>query len=61
MAKIKITQIRSLINKPAYQRKLVQALGIHKTYNSVIKDDTPSFRAIICRVQHLVKVESVNN
>lgn len=45
MAKIKITQIRSLINKPAYQRKLVKALGIHKTYNSVIKEDTPSIRA----------------
>ena len=61
MAKIKITQIRSLINKPAYQRELVKALGIHKTYNSVIKEDTPSIRGIICRVQHLVKVESVNN
>lgn len=61
MAKIKITQIRSLINKPAYQRKLVKALGIHKTYNSVIKEDTPSIRGIICRVQHLVKVETVNN
>lgn len=61
MAKIKITQIRSLINKPAYQRKLVKALGVHKTYNSVIKEDTPSIRGIISRVQHLVKVETVNN
>ncbi len=61
MAQIKITQIRSVINQPAYQRRLIKALGIHKTYNSVVKEDKPSIRGIIERVQHLVKVEKVNN
>ena len=61
MAQIKITQDRSIINKPAYQRRVLKSLGIHKLYNSVVKEDCPSIRGMIARIEHLVKVESVNN
>ena len=61
MAKIKITQVKSVINVPAYQRRVLIALGIRKTYNSVVKEDKPSVRGMIARVQQLVKVETVNN
>ncbi len=61
MAQIKITQVKSVINVPAYQRRVLIALGIRKTYNSVVKEDKPSVRGMIARVQQLVKVETVNN
>ncbi|MBQ2321496.1 MAG: 50S ribosomal protein L30 [Bacteroidales bacterium] len=61
MAQIKITQVRSIINKPACQRRVLKSLGIHKLYNSVVKEDNPSIRGMIARIQHLVKVETVNN
>lgn len=61
MAQIKITQVRSIINKPAYQRRVLKSLGIRKLYNSVVKEDNPSIRGMIARIEHLVKVETVNN
>ncbi len=61
MAQIKITQVKSVINVPAYQRRVLIALGIRKTYNWVVKEDKPSVRGMIARVQQLVKVETVNN
>lgn len=60
MAKVKITQVRSIINKPAYQRRVLCALGIHKLNHFVIKEDNESTKGMIARVQHLVKVEVVN-
>ena len=61
MAKIKITQIRSLIDTPSKQRRVIKALGIHKLYNSVVKEDTPTIKGMIAKVSHLVTVEEVNN
>lgn len=59
MAKIKITQVRSIIDKPAHQRRVLVALGIHKLNHSVVKEDTPSILGMVKRVNHLVKVEPV--
>lgn len=59
MAKIKITQVRSIINRPAHERRILLALGIHKLNHSVEKEDTPSLMGMVKRVSHLVKVESV--
>lgn len=61
MAQIKITQVRSIINRPACQRKVLVALGIRKLNHSVVKEDNPSIRGMIAKVHHLVKVETVNN
>ena len=61
MAKIKITQVKSVINVPAYQRRVLCALGIHKLNHSVVKEDSVSIRGMIARVQQLVKVEVVND
>ncbi len=61
MAKIKITQVKSIINTPEHQRKVLLALGIKKLNHSVVKEDTASIQGMIERVSHLVKVEKVEN
>ncbi len=57
MAQIKITLTRSLIGYPQDQRRTVRALGLHKIRTFVIKEDTPTIRGMIHKVEHLVKVE----
>ncbi|MBO5168963.1 MAG: 50S ribosomal protein L30 [Phascolarctobacterium sp.] len=57
MAQIKITLTRSLIGYPQDQRMTVRALGLTKIRTYVIKEDTPTIRGMIHKVEHLVKVE----
>ncbi|MGI6091777.1 MAG: 50S ribosomal protein L30 [Veillonellaceae bacterium] len=61
MAKFKITLTRSLIGRPEDQRATVKALGLGKTNSSVVQDDTPVIRGMIRKVEHLVKVEEVQD
>ncbi len=56
-ARLKITLRRSLIGRPQVQRDTVQCLGLRKIRQSVEREDTPSIRGMIARVQHLVTVE----
>lgn len=57
--KIKITQVRSIIERPENQKRTIKALGLGKIRKVVIKRDTPQIRGMIARVSHLVKVEEV--
>ncbi|MDD2443378.1 MAG: 50S ribosomal protein L30 [Desulfotomaculaceae bacterium] len=57
MAKLKITLVRSLIGRPEDQRVTVRTLGLTKTNQTVIQEDTPQTRGMINKVVHLVKVE----
>lgn len=61
MAKLKITLTRSLIGRPEDQRATVKALGLGKTNSSVLQDDTPAIRGMVRKVEHLVKVEEVQD
>lgn len=56
MAKIQIKQVVSRINRPAHQRKTLDALGLHKLGHTVVKEDTPQIRGMINVVRHLVEV-----
>ena len=56
MAKIKVTQVRSGINRPARQKKTLLALGIKKLHKTVEHEATPQIMGMISKVQHLVKV-----
>ncbi len=58
MAKIKITQIKSLIDRPKRQKDTLKALGIRKTHQSVVHEATPQILGMVAKVQHLVKVEN---
>jgi large subunit ribosomal protein L30 len=59
MTKLKVTQRRSVIDRPKDQKVTVRRLGLHRIRDSVIKDDTPDVRGMIAKVQHLVEVEEV--
>ena len=57
--KIKVTQIRSPISRPAWQRAVLVGLGLNKMHRSRILEDTAAVRGMVTKVRHLVKVESV--
>lgn len=59
MQKIKITQIRSVINRPIDQKRTVRALGLRKIRQSVIQDATPQILGMVNKVSHLVQAEEV--
>lgn len=57
--KIKITQVRSTIERPKPQKLTIAALGLGRIRKSVVKTDTPQIRGMIAKVQHLVKIEEL--
>ena len=57
--KLKVTQRRSVIDRPKDQKDTVRRLGLHRINDTVIKDDRPEIRGMIAKVQHLVDVEEV--
>ncbi len=57
--KLKITQIRSTINKKEKQKRTIKALGLGKINRVKIHDDNPVIRGMIEKVKHLVKVEEI--
>ncbi len=59
MARIKITQKKSLIGHKDRHRKTVRALGLRKINHSVVHDDNPVIRGMIHQVRYLVEVEEV--
>ena len=56
MAKIKIKQVRSAINRPARQKATIKALGLRKLNEIVEKEATPQILGMVKKVQHLVEV-----
>jgi large subunit ribosomal protein L30 len=59
MAKIKITQIKSVIDRTERQKKTVQALGLKKINHSVEVEATPAIIGMVRAVNHLVAVENI--
>ena len=59
MGKLKITQIRSTIDRKLPQKRTIEALGFGKLRKSVIHNDTPQIRGMIRAVGHLITVEEV--
>jgi large subunit ribosomal protein L30 len=57
--KIKITQVRSAINKPKRQKRTLEALGMKKMYQSREMVATPQVLGMIDKVKHLLKVEEI--
>jgi len=56
MAKIKITQRRSVINRPKNQKLTIKALGLGRINKSVEVEATPQIQGMIRKVNHLVSV-----
>ncbi|MCA0383702.1 MAG: 50S ribosomal protein L30 [Bacteroidetes bacterium] len=59
MKKIKITQVKSVIDRPERQKKTMEALGLRKMNATVEKEATPQILGMVEKVLHLVKVEDV--
>ena len=57
--KLEITLTRSLIGKNKKQRKTVQTLGLKKTNDSVVCEDTPVLRGKLNKISHIVTVKEV--
>ncbi|MCB9234264.1 MAG: 50S ribosomal protein L30 [Bacteroidia bacterium] len=57
MAKIKITQIRSVIGRPARQIRTMKALGLRRINHTIVKDATPPVIGMVRSISHLIKVE----
>ena len=58
--KLKITQVRSAINRIERQKRTIRALGIRRLHHTVVHEDTPQIRGMIRKVVHLVTVEEVD-
>jgi large subunit ribosomal protein L30 len=59
MAKIKITQLKSIIDRPKDQKDTIKALGLGKINRTVEVENTPQISGMVRKVNHLVKVEEV--
>ena len=57
MAKIKITQVKSTIDRPKDQKATIVALGLGRISKSVVVEKTPQIAGMLNKVNHLVKVE----
>ncbi len=57
--KIKVTLVRSGINRPQDQKDTIRGLGLTKMHKSVVLNDTLSVRGMIRKVSHLVAIEAV--
>ena len=56
---LKITLVKSLIGRNKKQRETVQALGLKKIRQSVVRNDDPSTRGIIQKIGFMLKIEEI--
>ncbi|MEH6657428.1 50S ribosomal protein L30 [Leeuwenhoekiella marinoflava] len=57
MAKIKVTKVKSAINRTQNQKRTLEALGLRKMGQVVEHENTPNILGMINKVNHLVSVE----
>ena len=59
MARLKVTQVRSVIGTKDNQRQTLRSLGLKRIHDVVVKEDRPEIRGMVATVTHLVTVEEV--
>jgi large subunit ribosomal protein L30 len=59
VTRLRVTQVRSVIDRPRDQKDTIRRLGLHRIRDSVVKDDRPEIRGMLDKVRHLVRVEEV--
>ena len=59
MKKIKITLVKSPIDRPERQKQTLIALGLNKTNASKEVEASPTILGMVRKVTHLVKVEEL--
>lgn len=56
---LKITLVRSPIGYNKRQKRTVEALGLRRLNQSIVKVDNPAIRGMVSKISHLVMVEEV--
>lgn len=59
MKKIRITLVKSPIDRPERQKQTLRALGLIKTNASREVNATPQVMGMVRKVNHMVKVEEI--
>ncbi len=59
MKKIKVTQVKSTIDRSERQKRTMEALGLKKLNATVEVEATPQILGMVNKVNHLVRVEEV--
>lgn len=59
MKKLKITKVKSVIDRPERQKRTMEALGLRKLQATVEVEATPQILGMVKKVSHLVKVEEI--
>jgi large subunit ribosomal protein L30 len=59
MAKLKIKQVKSGIDRPEIQKRTLMALGFKKLNQEITVEDTPQILGMIDKVRHLVDIEKI--
>jgi len=59
MAKIKVTKVKSAINRTQTQKRTLEALGLKKIGQTVEHDDTANILGMVNKVKHLVSMETL--
>ena len=59
MSKVRVTQIKSVIDRPKRQKATMQALGLRKISQSIEHELNPQIEGMLKKVQHLVRVDEL--
>jgi large subunit ribosomal protein L30 len=59
-ARLKVTQIKSVISEKQNQRDTLRSLGLKRIGDSVVREDSEANRGYVRAVAHLVKVEEID-
>jgi large subunit ribosomal protein L30 len=59
MAKIRITQVKSIIDRSERQKRTMQALGLSKMNQSVEVEANAAIIGMVRKVNHLIAIESI--
>jgi large subunit ribosomal protein L30 len=59
MSKIRITQVKSVIDRTKRQKDTMEALGLRKINQSVEHEGTAQILGMVAKVSHLVEVEEL--
>ena len=56
MAQIQVKLVRSAIDRPERQKRIVQSLGLNKLNSTATHEANPSILGMVKSVQHLLQV-----
>jgi large subunit ribosomal protein L30 len=61
MGKVKVTQVKSAVDRGAKQRGTIRALGLRRIGDSSVHEDKPEIRGMIRSVIHLLEIEEIKD